>query len=309
MREDQNKNLYLLDEDETNQNDLAVAENPAESPEPVEGDEEIDEGEDNAIITDDKKNDFSFNLESEDEDFGNKNYNFENKEENAQDEEGVEGSESEMERINLDSDVENIADKKEPFYAKILETDKGTNANIIAGQAAIIKKILDKISEEIEQIKKILPGADVEISDRVSTSPDVDTNEEGGNKIVEGVFDGEGMVGSDGKHYDVPANYASKSKLVEGDILKLTISPDGSFLFKQIGPSERNRIVGTLAYDPVQGRYLVVSDNKKYYILTASVTYFKGKPGDEVVILVPRNNPSRWGAVENIISKKETAEN
>ncbi|HET7630020.1 MAG TPA: hypothetical protein VFK03_01460, partial [Candidatus Saccharimonadales bacterium] len=55
-------------------------------------------------------------------------------------------------------------------------------------------------------------------------------------KVIEGVFDGQNMVGSDGKTYPVPANYASKSKLVQGDILKLTIADDGTFLYKQIGP-------------------------------------------------------------------------
>ena len=39
-------------------------------------------------------------------------------------------------------------------------------------------------------------------------------------KVVEGVFDGQTMLGPDGKNYPIPANYASKSKLVEGDILK-----------------------------------------------------------------------------------------
>src|SRR6266568_3308870 len=58
-------------------------------------------------------------------------------------------------------------------------------------------------------------------------------------KVIEGVFDGQNMVGSDGKMYPVPANYASKSKLVQGDILKLTITDDGSFLYKQIGPIPR----------------------------------------------------------------------
>ena len=56
-------------------------------------------------------------------------------------------------------------------------------------------------------------------------------------KVIEGVFDGQNMVGSDGKTYPVPANYASKSKLVQGDILKLTIAEDGAFLYKQIGPN------------------------------------------------------------------------
>ena len=61
-------------------------------------------------------------------------------------------------------------------------------------------------------------------------TPRSGTNEEVGGKIVEGIFDGQKMAGPDGKEYPVPANYASKSKLVEGDILKLTIADDGSFI-------------------------------------------------------------------------------
>ena len=34
-------------------------------------------------------------------------------------------------------------------------------------------------------------------------------------KIIEGIFDGQMMLGPDGKNYPIPANYASKSKLVE----------------------------------------------------------------------------------------------
>ncbi len=67
-------------------------------------------------------------------------------------------------------------------------------------------------------------------------------------KVIEGVFDGQNMVGSDGKTYPVPANYASKSKLVQGDILKLTIGDDGAFLYKQIGPIPRKQLVGQLMY-------------------------------------------------------------
>ena len=64
-------------------------------------------------------------------------------------------------------------------------------------------------------------------------------------KIVEGVFDGQVMIGPDGKNYPVPANYASKSKLVEGDMLKLTITDDGGFIYKQIGPTSNYRYACT----------------------------------------------------------------
>lgn len=116
-------------------------------------------------------------------------------------------------------------------------------------------------------------------------------------KVIEGVFDGQNMVGSDGKTYPVPANYASKSKLVQGDILKLTIADDGSFLYKQIGPIPRKQVVGTLKLE--QGHYFVDVEDKKYRVLLASVTYFKAKPGDKVSINIPQDEvDAEWAALE-----------
>lgn len=126
-----------------------------------------------------------------------------------------------------------------------------------------------------------------------------------GDRVIEGVFDGENMVGPDGKIYTIPANYASKSKLVEGDIMKLTIAPNGSFIYKQIGPVERDRLVGVLGQVEGSGDYVVYIKDKKWRVLKASVTYFKGEPGDETVVFVPKDRPSKWAAVENIIKKKE----
>jgi len=135
------------------------------------------------------------------------------------------------------------------------------------------------------------------------SQPDVAYGESG-ERIMEGVFNGQNMIGADGKEYLVPANYASKSKLVEGDILKLTINARGNFLFKQIGPIERNRIVGMLE-ESESGGWTVASGGKKWKVLTAPVTFFKGEPGDEVIILIPKNTPSKWAAVENVIKRNE----
>jgi len=125
----------------------------------------------------------------------------------------------------------------------------------------------------------------------------------GEGKIVEGVFDGQYMVDKEGKKYPVPANYASKSKLVAGDILKLTIGPDGSFIFKQIGPVERKKLIGTLTREG--DAYKVIAGGKTYSVLLASVTYFKVKPGDQVTILVPEKEDSNWAAIESAIIKPE----
>ena len=116
-------------------------------------------------------------------------------------------------------------------------------------------------------------------------------------KVLEGVFDGQNMVGSDGKTYPVPANYASKSKLVQGDILKLTIGDDGAFLYKQIGPIPRKQVVGVLVQR--EGHYFVEVGEKTYRILLASVTYFKAKPGDQVSVNIPEDDvDTEWAALE-----------
>lgn len=128
-------------------------------------------------------------------------------------------------------------------------------------------------------------------------TPRTNANDDVTGKVIEGVFDGQKMAGPDGKEYPVPANYASKSKLVEGDILKLTIADDGSFIYKQIGPVDRTQIIGTLTQH--DGAYYVEANGREYRILLASVTYFRINIGDQVTIIVPTDNQeATWAAVE-----------
>lgn len=171
---------------------------------------------------------------------------------------------------------------------------------------AIARKMIANLREEIANLERLLSSDSEEASleeltirSRTEQGEIIGPAAEG--KVLEGVFDGQHMVGSDGKQYLVPPNYASKSKLVEGDILKLTIAPNGAFLFKQIGPIERQRLMGILTRDEHTGDWKVTAEGRKYNILTASVTFFKGQSGDDAVVLVPKAAPSKWAAVENII--------
>jgi len=172
---------------------------------------------------------------------------------------------------------------------------------------ALIRKLVNNIQENSRRVDELLGGNFKEeelsmIGQFISTDDErEEVAMEIGGKIIEGVFNGQCMIGPDGKQYNVPSNYASKSKLVEGDILKLTIDSVGRFIYKQIGPIERNRIVGRLISGK-NAEYFVEYDGRKWQILTASVTYFKGNPGDEAVILVPKQGESNWAAVENIVS-------
>lgn len=174
---------------------------------------------------------------------------------------------------------------------------------------ALARRMIANLREELANLERLL-SSDAEPAD-VEMLIKRGRDQEGGEtigpaqegKILEGVFDGQHMVGSDGRQYLVPPNYASKSKLVEGDILKLTIASNGTFLFKQIGPIERQRVMGILTRDDNTGDWKVVANGKKYSILTASVTFFKGEAGDDAVILVPKSAPSRWAAIENVIKR------
>lgn len=173
-------------------------------------------------------------------------------------------------------------------------------------KTAVLVNILRTINENVVAALRLLDSgaAALPAGTSIRTTPLPAAAAGAVGVVVEGIFDGKGMVGPDGKEYPIPPNYASKSKLVEGDMLKLTISPTGAFIFKQIGPIERDRLVGALVHERDIDEFSVVAGDKKYRVLKASVTYFRGADGDEAVILVPKSSPSKWAAVENVIKRQ-----
>ena len=184
------------------------------------------------------------------------------------------------------------------------------NQEDISRHLDLLRDILENTQANIKKALNLLKDKHVDADSLLKTLQDTDeaskgfvATPNGTDRIVEGVFNGEKMVGGDGVEYNMPANYASKSKLVEGDILKLTISKDGSFIYKQIGPVERRQLVATLVQDQSTGEWYAVDGKKRWRLLVASVTYFHGLSGDEVVILTPKDGGSRWAAVENIIKR------
>lgn len=164
----------------------------------------------------------------------------------------------------------------------------------------------DLPEKQVKRLKSLIQDAETNLAAAkellisiVGDDPEItraNTDEVAG-KVIEGVFDGQVMIGPDGKSYPVPANYASKSKLIEGDILKLTIADDGSFIYKQIGPVARRQIIGTLVQH--DGVYYVEASGREYRVLLASVTYFRAKVGDQITIIVPEDNrEAEWAAIE-----------
>lgn len=199
--------------------------------------------------------------------------------------------------------------------AEALAGALAASGDLSPSKAGTLRAILKNIRASIDGALKLLDDAapvaiETSVFSAAFRTPDERAAEDHDagqafpdDRVIEGVFDGQGMVGGDGKSYSIPPNYASKSKLVEGDMLKLTIGTRGNFIYKQIGPIERQRLIGTLAYDQESSQYLVVAGGRSWKVLKASITYYKADAGDEAVILAPKNAPSKWAAVENIIRK------
>lgn len=176
-----------------------------------------------------------------------------------------------------------------------------------ARKRELIKQRLDEAERNIQYVKHVLEESQDNEGEHISsrTSEDSELVERAGERIIEGVFDGKNMVGNDGQEYPIPPNYASKSKLVEGDVMKLTIGADGSFTYKQIRPVERKRLIGTLVVDE-EGTFRVKAENKLYNVLLASVTFYQIEERDEVTILIPAYGEAEWGAVEHVIHGQHT---
>lgn len=173
---------------------------------------------------------------------------------------------------------------------------------------AAIRDFIITAEKSIKNAKKLL--ADVLEDNNMSLDSEInldtsglDNYASGDSKIVEGVFTGEEMLGSDDNTYPVPVNYSSKSKLVQGDKLKLTIEANGRMLYKQIAPIQREFKSWLLVQE--KEKYQAVADGQTYDLLTAAVTHFKASIWDTITIIVPLGKQATFAAIEAVLPKQD----
>ncbi|MDD2516405.1 MAG: hypothetical protein PHF46_02830 [Candidatus Gracilibacteria bacterium] len=168
-----------------------------------------------------------------------------------------------------------------------------------------IKDLLISAEKAVNSAKKILATMtgpedkkDLEI---LSSVDSLYSYNDGEDKVVEGVFTGEAMLGSDKNIYPVPQNYASKSHLVQGSKLKAIIKPDGKILYKIIEEIEFESKVGIIAKN--KERFQVLVDGQAYNVLLAAITYFKCEIGDSITVRIPKGKEATYAAIEAVIPK------
>lgn len=178
-----------------------------------------------------------------------------------------------------------------------------------AKKIATILNLIEIADSNLKTAKNLLAQFAVENGGKGSLSDyrqpaNLSTDEDSALEVVEGYFDGEGMIGDNGQMYVVPPNYASKTQLVTGDRMKWILTKDRE-VYKLIQAAPRERVTGTFT---IEGdNYLVLVDKfaTPVKILKASATYAMKnlglQLGDEVAITVPKETTPIWGAFNTVI--------
>jgi hypothetical protein len=163
------------------------------------------------------------------------------------------------------------------------------------------------VQQMVDDQTKTSDGGTISLNSNIKTSRD----EEEAKEVVEGYFDGEFMLGDNGRTYLVPQNYASKTQLVIGDRMKWILTPSRE-IFKLIMPAERDKVEGVFAIEGDNYIVRVMGINNPVKILKASATFAiktQGlEIGDIVSILIPKNATPIWGAFVNVVKSVHDAE-
>ena len=176
---------------------------------------------------------------------------------------------------------------------------------------AAATELIEKLHDTIGKLRWLLNNDQISKNDlkaiRKTTKPLRDVQDHiyslvepgtGKKHTIEGVFDGKEMV-TQTDTYPVPANYASKSMLVPWDNLKLTIRPNGEMIYKLIKPAPRKHLKGIL-HKKWTTTMALGSDNNNYILNGAAVTFHKGKPWDEVSIIINADEEHQYAALERV---------
>jgi hypothetical protein len=178
-----------------------------------------------------------------------------------------------------------------------------------AKKIASILNLIEIADSNLKTARTLLAQLAVENGGKGSLSDyrqpaNLSSDEDSALEVVEGYFDGEGMIGDNTQMYTVPPNYASKTQLVIGDRMKWILTKDRE-VYKLIQAAERERVTGTFT---IEGdNYLVLVDKfpAPVKILKASATYAMKnlglQIGDEVAITVPKDTTPLWGAFNTVI--------
>jgi len=169
-------------------------------------------------------------------------------------------------------------------------------------------KLQPPYAKKFDSIKRLLKSAQYQL-EHVSNVIEMMEHEEKKAYYqsvpgTEGVFDGQYLVASDGRRTEVPGNYAAKSRLVCGDVLKV-FADNGKQVFKQIDKVERKKIEGILTKK--EGKWHILSDSGSFKVLDVAAEFNQAELNDKVSAFIPANNSNVPFAALDRIYKENTS--
>ncbi len=192
-----------------------------------------------------------------------------------------------------------------------------------------ILSLIEICESNLKNVKSLLSqyaGGDIIYKNNSTNSynnPNNSTYQNNSNYIggdvesVEGHFDGENMIGDNGKNYTVPQNYASKSQLVVGDKMKWSLVKDAfdgyKEVFKLTQPVLREKVIGKFIIEGNNYGAMVEGYPHIIKILKASATFAIKNLGlaigGKVALYVPKSGTpslnSNWGAFISVVNSNE----
>ncbi len=161
----------------------------------------------------------------------------------------------------------------------------------------LIQDLLESAEKSVQHAKNLLEELTNASSSGAST---FDSNV----KIIEGVFKGDHLLGDDSERYEVAANYASKSKIIEGSRLRGTIMPDGRIKYTITEKAQYELKLGRVVTND-QHETLIQIDDYQAKVLWESITFFRLEEGDEAYIRVPKGQKAEFAVIDSSLTEEE----
>jgi len=164
------------------------------------------------------------------------------------------------------------------------------NLQAMQWQLSGIEHLLSAIHEDVAKYIKIHDTHRISYLDKKTIS------------CHEWLFDGKNMITETKEKFPVPRNYASKSKLVPWDTLKLRILENGDLVYKLVDAVARKILKATLSKND-DNLFVAITNTWSYFLNEAAISYFHWKVWDEVFIHINKRAVHKFAAVETIIKK------
>lgn len=147
-----------------------------------------------------------------------------------------------------------------------------------------VKKSTNELLKMIRQVESLLSDIRKEVQQMSEENKSIDYTQLEG---ITGKYDGFSMICDDGTRYEVPQNYAAKTKIVYGDVLKL-IEQDGKKLFKQVVKVDRIKVDGILTKK--EGEWYLLTDRGSYRVSGIAADFQRAQLNSEATAFLPQDN-------------------